>query len=227
MKFVFSLITTLALCTTTTAQVTVVGQGTVTVTPDNATINVVVSTDNKNMRGAVTANAEETKKVVILLKEVYKINDIQTHTFSVHPSHQRDANGKITKNNFVANNHITITVKDISKAGDILGAIGTLDDKNNTLQITGIHFTVSSDLRNSVLNQARKSAFLDAHTRAKLYAETAGKKLGDVKTITEIGSRLDEDRTNFAMAESTTVPVFQGSSRIIVNINAIFNFQEK
>jgi uncharacterized protein YggE len=227
MKFIFGLFAALAISSVALADITVTGQGAVNVTPDNAVINITVRTDHKNMRGAVTFNAEETQKIMTLLKDTFKIHDsdLCTHTFSVNPNHDHDKEGKITKVNFTAVNYLIITVRDTSKAGDILGSIGTLD-KSNTININGINFVVSSTLRNSVLDQARKLAVRDACNRAKLYAREAGAKLGTVKNISEMGSHVPmyAGRTSFsAMSESTSVPVSAGTAQVMVNVSVTFN----
>lgn len=233
-KFFAALVAALSLSGVAAADVHVNGTGSVPVTPDNAVISVVVTTNGDNTGVAVKSNAAEATKVFDMLKNTYKIadGDICTHTFSVNPVHEQDAKGNWTNRiaSWNAVNYMTVTVRDTSKAGDILGAVGSI--KGNAVQVKGIHFVVSDALRQKSLNEARQLAVKDAENRARGYVNTAGAELGLVKEIREQDVYIPQYRSEMATtvrgaSMSDSVPVSAGSAKVNVTVQVSYGIRAK
>ena len=235
MKYVLAVVASLfasvALAAEPARQVAVSGNGSVDVSPDNANITISVVTTADSVKASMKANSTQMQKVMTLLKGEYslKTEDLCTHNFSIYPQYDTDKDGKrMSISGWETINRLVINVKDISKAGDIMSSIGSLD-KANSIRVDGIRFIVSDALRNSVLDKAREAAVNDAKNRAKLYAETAGAKLGEVIAIVEKTSYnhyADRAVTSSGRMEGAGgVPVSAGKSQVIVDIAVTFSLK--
>lgn len=209
-------------------QVAVSGEGSVEVTPDNAYISISVVTDADTVKASMKSNNERMTKAITLLKGTHSIAeaDLCTHGFAVYPQYSKDKeDGNYMKIvGWETANHLTITVKDVSKAGDIMGSLGEI----KSMRIDSIHFIVSEKLKDSVLDKAREAAVKDAKSRAALYAKAAGATLGDVVTIVEQGSGRSPYYADRVVGEGMTssgpggVPVSRGVTKVKVNVAVTF-----
>lgn len=213
-------------------QVAVTGMGSVDVTPDNANISVSVVTDATDAKASMKANTAKMQKVMTLLKGTYNIDDADlcTHGFGVYPRYndQKFEDRKIV--GWETTNSLLITIKDTSKAGEVLASIGSID-KDSAIRVTNIRFVVSDKLRNSVMDKAREEAVLDAKARAALYVKTAGATLGDVIAIIEQGSHDPYYRTEGRALTSggpsgdRAVPLSAGKAKVTVNVAMTFSIK--
>jgi len=119
------------------------------------------------------------------------------------------------------NNSVFITVRDISKLGDVLDKIVSLGANS----IGGISFGVAN--REAVENEARKLAMADAITKAKLFAQAAGAELGDVLTISEQGGYQPcfEKRAAAPMAAAAPVPIEAGTEAVGMQVSVTWELK--
>jgi uncharacterized protein YggE len=157
-----------------TRSVAVSATGTVNAKPDIAHISTGVVSEGETARQALDENTAAMSKVVAELKaKGVEPKDIQTTDFSVHPryKHEKEGAPPVIVGYRVVNS-VRITVRKIKTLGVILDKVVTLGSN----QIGGIE---------SLQDEARRRAMQKALAKAKLYAEAAGAKVGQVLTITE------------------------------------------
>jgi uncharacterized protein YggE len=106
--------------------------------------------------------------------------DIQTAYFSVYPEMDYREGGSGEVVGYRASSSLNVTVRDITKVGDILDQ-ATAAGANN---ISGVSFTV--DDSDPIEDQARQEAIDDAYRRANDLARLMGVSLGDVISISEV-----------------------------------------
>ncbi len=102
--------------------ISVTGNGVSYGKPDIAIASIGVQTRNVDPGQAVTQNNDKMEAIVAALKELgIEEKDIQTTNFSVYVQQNYDSQGKPTEFTYVADNTVTVTVRDLNKVGDALG----------------------------------------------------------------------------------------------------------
>jgi uncharacterized protein len=173
--------------TATDRGITVVGVGTANGTPDVAHITVGIETQGTSVQQAVDDNKT---KMTALLSALKALNiadkDIQTTNYSVYSQNDsvpspagKGDNGPLT---YHVSNQVDVTVRDVSKLGDVLDKVVAAGANN----IYGVNFSV--DDSSKLQADARTKAFADAKARAQSLAQLAGVSLGDVVSVSEFGS---------------------------------------
>jgi uncharacterized protein YggE len=210
--------------TETPRTLNVTGNGKAYLTPDIAYINIGVHTENKDAAEAVGSNNTQSQKVADALKK-FNIDpkDIQTTNFSIYPQQQTDPTGKVTGVTYIVDNTVFVTLRDISKLGDVIGA--AVDAGANS--INSIQFDAAD--RSKALSEARKAAVADALAQARELASAAGVTLGDIQTINSYGSQpmpvYDVKGVGGAMAAGAPVPVSPGQLVLTLDVNVVFEIR--
>jgi uncharacterized protein len=163
-----------------TPTIKVTGSGSVQVEPDAATITIGVTNEDPNSASAVARNTADTAKVVAALEEAgIERKDLKTSNFSVYTQYRGEGANKQQVLTFRVTNTVTVTIRDISKAGDLLTKAAAAGSN----QINGPSFTVSNPEK--YIGDARKKAVEDALAKARDYAAAAGLKLGAILEMSE------------------------------------------
>jgi uncharacterized protein YggE len=205
--------------------ITMSGAGEVTGTPDRADISIGVTSFAVRANDALTANTAAMQKVMDGLKAAgIALADLQTAGFSVNPRMSYDPQGgKPPKlEGYDVSNELRVTVRDLAKLGYILDA--AVADGSNA--VNGLSFSVSKP--ESLLAEARRKAMEDALSRAKLYAEVAGARLGEVVTISEEMRDIVQPmavRMDRMAAESAPVPVAPGQQTVRASVTAVWRLE--
>jgi uncharacterized protein YggE len=200
--------------------ITVSGTGKVTLTPDIAYISIGVNTQNASAKDAVAQNTQQAQAVITVIKAAgIAEKDIQTTDFSIYPQQQYDNQGKLTGITYVVNNSVYVTIRDITKLGDILDKV-VQSGANN---INSITFDVAD--KTEALSQARKAAVAEAAKQADELTTATGVKLGDVQTISYSDSTppvvLPMART-LDVAQGASVPIQSGSMQISTTVTIVY-----
>lgn len=206
---------------------TVTGSGRVYVTPDIAYINIGVHTEGKSASQALRENNDLTARVVEAIKALgVEDQDIQTSNFNIYPQEQFTPEGQPTGEiKYVVDNTVYVTVRDLSKLGEILDAAVQAGANN----VYGIQFDLSDS--STAMNQARKLAVEDAHKTATTLAEAAQVKLGKILSISTYGGAvpapyvMGKGGGGYAAAE-VAVPVSPGQMVITVEVNLVFEISQ-
>ncbi len=200
-------------------QVTVIGEGEVSGTPDTAHVTIGVETDAETTQEALAANNRQVEAMVQKLKEMeIDEQDIQTSNFNIHANYNSSGN-RVT--GYHVSNMVNVTIRDLQQAGELLDEVVQLGAN----RVYGITFSV--DDPTALLEQARDAAMTNARTRAEQLAQSGGASVGQVIEITEnIGSQPPRpmvlDRAMPEMEAGSAVPVEAGEQQFTVRVQATF-----
>jgi len=198
--------------------VSVVGEGVATVTPDMAIVTVGVVSQGFTASEALTANNEAMRQTIDALTAAgIEQRDIQTANFSINPRYVYSEDGRTPPriNGYEVSNQVTVRIRDIERAGDLLDAVVRVGANS----IQGITFTTAEP--DAATDEARADAIADARHRAEIYAQAAGVSVGDVLAISEDTSYVPPQPViaQFARAEAAdAVPVQAGEQEIRVTV---------
>jgi uncharacterized protein YggE len=206
-------------------KISVSGQGEVSAAPDMATVNTGVTTQAETAREALDANNTAMEKIVGVLKEHHVAEkDIQTSNFSVSPVYKRDPRGRTQPEvtGYRVQNQVRVHVRNLPDLGEVLDALVSAGSN----QVSGISFGV--DDPTGILNQARSRAVADAKSRAGVYAQAAGVKVGKLRQISETPVAIPQPRMlGFAEARgASAVPVQPGELEFRVTVHLVFDIDE-
>jgi uncharacterized protein YggE len=196
------------------AAISVTGEATVSVPPDQAQIDGGVTSDAKTAREASDANNAAMGKVLLALKGAgIDEKDYQTSRLSLQPQYAPNRSGPSPVVGYRASNRVTVRIHDVTKVAnmiDVLVGAGAND-------IGGINFMVSQ--ASKLLDDAREQAVADARRKAEIYAKAAGVTLGAPLNISEEGSPGPVFRGKMmAAAPMAATPVAQGEQTLSVTV---------
>jgi uncharacterized protein YggE len=201
--------------------ISVSGNGKAYLTPDIVHIYIGVHTENKVASTAVDDNNAQSSKVASALS-AFKIDpkDIQTTNFSIYPQQQVDNNGKPTGIIYMVDNTVYVTLRDLTKLGDLLDAVVKAGANN----ISSIQFDVAD--QEAALSDARKQAVDNARKQAAELAQAAGVTLGDIQTLSTSTSGVPmpvfEGKGGGAGQLAASVPVSAGQMVVSVDVYIVY-----
>ena len=195
--------------------ISVSGEATVSVAPDQAQIDGGVTSDGKTAREASEANNAAMGKVLLALKGAgIEEKDYQTSRLSLQPQYAPNRTGSSPITGYRASNRVTIRVRDVAKVAnviDVLVGAGAND-------IGAINFTVSQASKH--LDEAREKAIADARRKAEIFARAAGVTLGEpIRISEESGAPAPVFRGKMAAPMAAGAPVAQGEETLSVSVN--------
>lgn len=216
----------IAMCTTAIADqalprtISITGNGSATSPPDMATINTGVVTQGKNAADAMKANNEIMAKLMAALKaQKIPAKDVQTSDFSVSPQYARDDRGRTQQEivGYRVSNQVRVVIRNLPELGKVLDTLVSTGSN----RVSGISFGITDS--DGILNEARNNAIADARSKANLYAQALGIKVGKVVSVSE--SSVIAPRPQFfaraAMADSA-VPIASGEQELTATIDVVF-----
>ena len=211
-----TLIAAPALAQTVPPAISVSGEATISVAPDQAQIEAGVTSEAKTARAASEANNAAMRKVLLALKAAgIEAKDIQTSRLSLQPESAPNRTGGANSIvGYRASNQVTVRLRDVAKVGstiDLLVGAGATD-------IGGIDFSVSN--ASKLLDDARAQAIADARRKAEILAKAAGVTLGAPLSISEEGAPgpVMFRRMAVGMPASPT-PIAQGEETLQVTVS--------
>jgi hypothetical protein len=203
--------------------ITVTGTGMVTLTPDIAYVYIGVHTQDASATTAMNQNNVQTQAVIEAIKALGVAEaDIQTTNFSVSPQPTYDNNGNQTGIVYVVDNTVYVTVRDLTKLGDLLDS-SIQSGANN---VYGISFDVAD--KTDALSQARLAAVQDARRQADELAGATNVQVGDVQTISYYDSTPQPvyyQARAVSMDGGSSVPVQAGSMQITTTVTIVYEIK--
>jgi uncharacterized protein YggE len=171
--------------------ITVVGQGSVRMSPDIAQISIGMETSADTVGEAVAENEAQMEEILAaLLAAGIDEKDIQTMNYSIqldrYPEQVLRTESSSAESAdepapvYRVSNMVTVTVRDLESVGDVLDAVIEAGANN----IWGISFAL--DDPTTAQAEARSKAMEDALARAEALAELGGVELGPVMSISEV-----------------------------------------
>jgi hypothetical protein len=198
------------------AAISVTGEATLSVAPDQAQIEAGVTSEAKTARGASEANNAAMGQVLLALKAAgIEAKDIQTSRLSLQPESAPNRTGGANSIvGYRASNQVTVRLRDVAKVAgtiDMLVGAGATD-------IGGIDFSVSN--ASKLLDDARAQAIADARRKAEILAKAAGVTLGAPLSISEGDAPGPIAFRKFAAGmPAPPTPVVQGEETLQVNVS--------
>jgi uncharacterized protein len=159
------------------AGITVVGTGSVSVTPDTAEWSFGVHTTGETANAALGSNSKSMDRIVAALRTAgIPRDDLQTEQVSVYPRVSDDGRSIV---GYDASNTVRATIRDLDEAGRIVDAAVAAGAN----EVYGPSLTVSDT--DAQYRAAVEEAFADARRRAEAIAGNAGVTLGAPVAIVE------------------------------------------
>lgn len=175
MKYLLLFIGLVCLCTISVqaSELKVTATGAVKTKPDMATFEFGVSTQQETAQKALDISTKATTKILqILRNDKVAESDIQTSSLLVYPTQNKDPNTR-----YGAENNIVVRIKNLNMLSTIYKDI-VANGANQTSNLT-----YSNQNTDELFNQARIKAVHNAIAKAKLLANAANMKLGDITKI--------------------------------------------
>ena len=197
------------------AVISVTGEATISVAPDQAQIDGGVTSEAKTAREASDANNAAMGKVLLALKSAgIDEKDYQTSRLSLQPQSapNRAGPGPSTIVGYRASNRVTIRLRDVSKVASVIDTLVGAGAND----IGGINFMVSN--ASKLLDEAREQAIADARRKADIYAKAAGVTLGAPLSISEGTTPGPITFRRMAAGMAAAAPVAQGEETLQVTV---------
>ena len=152
-----------------TTGISVTGSGTVYGEPDLALLELGVDVTDEHV-SAASDEADRTVRAVIAALSAAGVaeKDIRTASYNVWREDRYDSNNAPTIPLYHVSNTLNITVRDVSKVGDLLAA--SLEAGANT--VNNVQYTFANP--DVLARQARELAMQDALAKAQQLADLAG-----------------------------------------------------
>lgn len=195
------------------------GHGSVSVTPDLATVWMGVQTTAATSQEAMDALAEKSNALVATLTALgLAEEDLQTSGLSLWPQYGADGT---SIEGYQASTNVTVKIRDIARVGEVIDAAsGFVGDE---LTLGGISFSAADP--EAVLQGARSAAIDNARIRAEQYADAAGVSVGDVVRIVEASATDPSIFRGAEMAaadEASAVAIEPGQQELTVDVTVVF-----
>jgi uncharacterized protein YggE len=203
--------------------ISVTGEATVSVPPDQAQIDGGVTSDAKTAREASDANNAAMGKVLLALKGAgIDEKDYQTSRLSLQPQYAPNRSGPSPVVGYRASNRVTVRLRDVTKVAAIIDVLVGAGAN----ELGGINFVVSQ--ASKLLDDAREKAVADARRKAEIYAKAAGVTLGEPLGISEEGGSAPVFRSKMAVGGmAASAPVAQGEETLSVTVSVSWAIKPK
>lgn len=214
----FKVVGALPIAVTQTQKMTtfdVTGEGKVVVVPDEATLQLGVTDQGRNLKTVQQAINMKMEQVSKSLKGMgIDEEDIKTTGYNVYPDYQEEGLYRAQAN-------LSVKIRDLEKVSEALDLVGTLGLDN----VSGPVFGLSDELGEKSTREAREMAIEKAKNKASELAELSGMKLGRIVNISEAGNGgypvpmyARDMAVSSTMEAKVETPVEAGSSEVVVNV---------
>lgn len=165
--------------TVDSGELTVVGTAAIAATPDKATISLGAMYEDTSIDLAQVKTNQAIEAVINELKALgIPENKMATSNYSVYPTYDYSTATPVLRG-YQVTNMLTVEVEDFSLISKVIDRAVA----SGANQVNNIGFDVST--RSEIYRQALASAIAAAQTKAEVMATAAGKKLGNLRSITE------------------------------------------
>ena len=171
------------------------GSGEVTAAPDIAMVNLTIRSDAKEVKDAQSKVEIKEKAVLDFLEKggIAK-KDIKTESYNSYPKYDygtpcydigigmpcRERAPKVV--GYEVSEYISVKVRDLAKAGEIVGGLGAL----GVTEMNGPNFSIENE--DSLKAQARRMAIDEAKAKAESLANDLGVRLVRIVNFSENGN---------------------------------------
>jgi uncharacterized protein YggE len=207
----------------TLRQITVIGEGTVSASPDVVRANLGVQVTAPTVTEATQQSNDTMDAVLAQLKAAGIVEkDIQTSDYSIFP--QRNNPGPNNTNEitgYQVTNMVMVTIRNLNQVGQVLDQ--AIQAGANNIANVSFDFSDPAKLQLQALDQA----MADAQNRADQLAKSSGVQRGEVLSMSEVISSVPIPRPGImaAQVESAGVPIQPGSSEIHAQVQVVYAIQ--
>jgi len=174
--------------------ISVSGRGEVTAVPDIAVFSMTLSAEASEVKVTQDSLSKKTAEILQALENFgFEKKDIKTLSYNIYPRYEYYEKQRICPENFScppsfgervlvgyeANQTISVKIREIEKAGEVLEILGGYGVSN----ISGPNFDIEN--KEELLRQARKMAIDDAKEKAKALSKDLGVKLSGIQSFFE------------------------------------------
>ncbi len=200
-------------------EITVIGEGSVTLQPDRASIKLGVEIEDKQLRKAQSENAEKISAIINALHEIgISAEHIQTDHFTIFPMYDY-VDGKQVFRGYRVEHLLQIIISDIGNVGLVVDTAV----EYGANRVSNISFQISNP--SEVYQIALRKAVEDAIEKAKTIANTLNinivptpKKITEEKTAVRTPAPLYEVQ----MVKAASTEIEPGTQDIRAVVSAIF-----
>ena len=199
-----------------------VARATVAATPDQAELELGVTTDKKTAAAAVAENDRKMEQVLAALKkEVGADGEVKTSELSVRPRFEESPRGLQTQHilGYTVTNTVQVRITNIKAVGKLLD----LAFKAGANTVERVQFTLKDP--EAARNQALGAASAKARAQAAAMAQSQGLRVGDVISLSEgeSGERYDGLEGGYARrANVVFTHIESGSIDVAATVTAVF-----
>ena len=204
--------------------INVTGNAQVVLAPDIAYVSIGVHSEAKSATEAVASNNSQTQSVIDEIKgQGVDVKDIQTTNFSVYQQEKFAPTGESLGIFFMTDNTVYVTMRDITKIGDILDKSISAGANN----IYGITFDVQD--KAAALGTGRDEAMADAKAQAEELTKAAGATLGAVQSISYYSSSPSpiyyDSKAAGMGGGGASVPISSGQLTLTVSVSVVYGMK--
>jgi uncharacterized protein YggE len=199
-------------------RITVTGTGTVTGTPNQLVLSMGVQVNGGSVSAALAQANQATERVTVALKGLGVASaDIQTAGLSIYPSYSDRSQ---VPTGYQVTESLTATLRQLDKAGQQIQAAA--DAGGDAITVSNVSLNLTDD--GPLLAIARANAMKDARAKADQFASAAGEQLGQIISITPVGSSIPPVFNQMAStsAGSAAVPISPGSQQVSVSVTVVY-----
>jgi uncharacterized protein YggE len=204
--------------------IAVTGEGEVRVDPDLATVSVGVTATAPTSEEALDQASARMAQVIAATRALgVEQRDIQTSGLSLQPIFRQRVRPDDPQEieSYRASNNVTITVRDVQRAGAVLDAAS----RSGANVISGIRFGLANP--DAARQEALGAAVRDAERKARGMASAAGVNITGVQSIVEDNVATPQPVARAAAApavgEATAPPVEPGELIVRARVRATYN----
>lgn len=209
--------------------ITVEGDHEMYATPDIATITFSARSENSDL----TKAQSDTESVISLATNAIKSlgieeKDIKTSYYNASPRYEYSPKtGERKLTGYEVNQSVIIKVRDLSKASNVIGALGS----SGASDIGGPNFEIED--KDLLVQDARKEAIKEAKEKARVLADELGVNLGRIVSYYDgdsgggYGPVYAESKT-YAMADEARVvapTLSEGQNRIYSSVSIVYKIK--
>ncbi len=211
--------------TSKSAELAVVGEGKVEVSPDTAYVDAGITVDNRGTVKEVqdTINTINNKIINALRDLGIEKADIKTSNYSVYPNYKYDNNVN-TINGYNGNATVEVKVRDTQMVSTVIEAVTTAGAN----QIQGVRFSI--DKPEIFREEARDKAISNAKEQAEKMAKNLGIKLGKIVNIVESSANTPIPLYGKAVAEGLGggggAPIVEQGTQTVTSVVTLY-FEKK
>ena len=195
-----------------TGRLEVSGRGRASTVPDVVRIQTGVRCDADDVSTALGDASSRAAALAQAARDHGVLDtDLRTTGTGVHPRHDREG---ITVVGYTAYQQLSVTVRDPALVASLVEAFAGV--AGNALTIDSIGLEVADP--EPLLAAAREAAFADARAKAEQYAALAGRELGKVERVRDVGNGGAQPRFARMAAGAADLSVEMGENTVTASV---------